>query len=738
MAEILKLFMNNFLSKSFSLIFLVLFLVSVFLMEGEYNFYLFFFWSLFISFYTLRSLLKEKQKKTIKSRKNLSNTKKNQLFFDIKIKVFFICFLFLLAALISILFSHHLPLSLEKYLFYLLAFSIFLFFLKIKNDVFKIKLFIELLLLLTIILNILVILLSFFGGFSYLFQGMNLLVRSYGHNHYAAFLLLILPLVWWRLLKKVSNYFVNRKVGLFINVFLIISSYLILIISLARWALLIAILQLLVFFVFAKKDFYNLRKRLIISFLLKLSIFIFLFLSTLFLFLSLPIFTSHSINNCPLSFYKKDLCLSVSQNSRQFYWRQAWLTVKKYPIFGYGLGTFKNAARLFPVVNEKHSSYAHNIFLHNLAEMGVVGGGLFIYLIFFVFYRSYKQMRKSKRQLDKFLFVAALSSLINAMIDFDWHFFVIFVLTLIFLALILKGDEKIISKQRLNKLWVFYSLILTLFFTLLMILELLVVRRIFVKFNFFTKLSPIFNLAVKAPLDEKVFSLSDYEFFYKFYRYDVDFIYKFLRKENLGEEQKIELYLDLAQLDPAGFVRTVDFQELSEFGLDKVELLTREWLKIVEEQEMLDGRYFFISYDRKISLSEEMFSFAERAYEQDDWSRASYFYQLAHYLNPYIFSELRPAFLDETNPDNLILFLKEFKDFPAREVIDLYGYFFLYRQATSKLFQAGRLNEFEQMLTPILEQEPEFAAYLIGPLYETTKDWDKIKFLSEIEEQYIY
>ena len=131
-------------------------------METDYKFYLFPAWGLFLVIYS--PFLKIKR-------------------FS---KISFLSFLFLLLSLIASVFSHHLPLTIEKYLFYLFAFSIFIFFLKLDKKLLKVETFIEYLLLLTLVLNILVIFfpLMLILGF---FQGMNLLVRSYGHNHYVAF-----------------------------------------------------------------------------------------------------------------------------------------------------------------------------------------------------------------------------------------------------------------------------------------------------------------------------------------------------------------------------------------------------------------------------------------------------------------------------------------------------------------------------------------------------------------------
>jgi len=707
-------------------------------MEGGYSYYLFFIWSIFLLF---SSFFLDKRKKKNTYKFNLIKIFKCKLFPKNEkssfTRFYLVSFLFLLIALVGISFSHHLPLSFDKYLFYLLSINIFLFFLQIKKDLANLSLLIEYLLLLTLVLNILVIFLSFNREYNYLFQGMNLLVRSYGHNHYAAFLLLILPIIWWAILKKMPSHFIKNKTSLLINILLLISSYFLLIISLSRLALFIGILQFFVVFLLTKKDFYSFREKRIINFILKLTIFGFISAAILFLILSLPLF--NDAQNCQLSFYKKNLCLSLGENSRIFYWRQAWLTFKNYPIFGYGLGTFKYAARLFPKVNERHSSYAHNIFLHNLAEMGIFGGGSFIFLVLIVFYQSYKKVKKYKfnKDLDKFLLLAALSSLINAIFDFDWHFFVIFTLTFIFLAIILNDDNHIKKEiQQLNNTWQKFLIFLSLFASFLVFVDLLVVKNFFNGQKKFEKIVPFFDVAVKNQLNDSSVTIADYESLYRFYRYDTKFIYRFLRMKGLSEDRRQELYLDLAAIDPVGFINFVDFEEFSECCLNEAEILIGEWMKIATQQEMLDDHYFFISYNKKIVLAEQVFNFAQRAYKLKIWPQASYFYQVSYDLNPYIFSDFRPLFLDEREVDNLVSFFQEFKNFSFKEFPDRYAYLFQYRRATNKLFQENRLIDFEEMIISILDQEPEFVEYFINHLYETTDDEEKIKFLSEIEERY--
>jgi cell division protein FtsW (lipid II flippase) len=206
----------------------------------------------------------------------------------------------------------------------------------------------------------------------------------------------------------------------------------------------------------------------------------------------------------------KDLCISLTENSRLFYWRQSWLTFKHYPIFGYGLNTFKHVAYRFPIVNEQHSSYAHNIFLNNLAEMGIIGGGLFILLIFYIYYQSFLEFKKSKNNIYSFLYLGSLSSLVNAMFDFDWHFFVIFLLTLIYLAFILSDKNEYTVKKTNHNFWPTFSFFLTVVGVFFSISSVLTISWQKTKPEYWLKYTPFLNDAVKAPYVESVNTIDNY------------------------------------------------------------------------------------------------------------------------------------------------------------------------------------------------------------------------------------
>lgn len=707
--------MKKLLANLFYPLFFLLFLLSVFLMETEYKFYLFLLWAIFLFicsdfFSTFVNILKEqKNKKTI-----------------------CLTFMFLVIALISIVFSHHIPLSIEKYLFYLFSFSIFLFFVKSGQKFLKIELFVDYLLLLSAILNILVLLLTVLDVSRLSFQGMNFLVRSYGHNHYVAFLLLILPMVWWRILNTAKSQLFGQRFKIYLEIYLILSSYLLVLISLSRLGLLIAVAQFIIIFLLNKPNFAKIRQRKILFSLVKSVIFLFIFISLLFVFLSFSI-SSNNQKNCFLKLYRKDLCVSITENSRLFYWRQAWLTFKNYPVFGYGLNTFKDASYRFPAVIKQHSSYAHNIFLHNLAEMGVLGGGLFILLILYIYYKSFLIVKKSKNNINKFLYLGACSSLFNALFDFDWHFFGIFLLTLIYLAYILLDQENQLVKETKSKFWQSYPIFLIVVSGFFSISNVLTITWQKENSKHWLKYTPFIASAVKAPHDELSNTIDNYMPIYDLYRYDTSFVLRFLNLDGeLDYQFKKNLYLNLAEIDPASYVAKIDFQD---WQIEDARVLLDQLLQIIQTNNFFEDEYF-LNYWRKIELAKQIFTKAQEAYKNNDWENASYFYQQALFFDAYVFFTEQALFFEEDNLDHFVEFFSKFKNVSPHVLGDFNQYMYLYKENTSKLFLANRLDDFKKLMTNILDQEAAAKLYLINHLYDQIENKDQLLMLEEIESHY--
>jgi len=106
--------------------------------------------------------------------------------------------------------------------------------------------------------------------------------------------------------------------------------------------------------------------------------------------------------------------LEKSQNSitqRLNYWRAAIAVIKDHPITGVGPGNLQEVFLDYKVDLSTNTRYAHNIFLHIWAELGLLGLITIVYLII-NFFRKFKT-----QPTQKLIFLACLVFLLHNLID---------------------------------------------------------------------------------------------------------------------------------------------------------------------------------------------------------------------------------------------------------------------------------------------------------------------------------
>ena len=682
-------------------LFFILFLLSFFLIEGEYRFYLFALWSFFLLFYSFFFEINQK-----------IATKFSKL-------AIFLSLLFSL----TLLFTSHLPISLEKFLFYLLSLAIFVFFSNLPKKYFDQKVFLYFLSAFSLIINFFVLFFIFSDPHSQLFPGMNLLVRTYGHNHYVAYLLLLMPIFWYQFLFTRDELFLSKKEIKFLTVILLFSSYLIIIFSLARLVFLISLIQLLLIFFFNKKYFLQSGKNSWARAISKTFIFIFLSVLLVFLFLSVPL-NQKSKNICPLVFNQKELCEPLFKNDRFFYWQKAWLIFKTNPYFGSGLKTFNYSIRQFPIENHLFTSYAHNIFLHNLAETGLFVGGFFTFFIFYLFYRSFKLLASKNSQLiTQFLYIAVTSSLLNALFDFDWHFFIIFSLTLIFLAMILNSQsllnkENLVILKRENCLKIYFTLIflISTFFAFSHFYANILYKKN--NYDSLVKIFPYLNFQITNAINQDKLSLTNYQNLYVLYQYNPNFLYKFSLNKNISNNKKAELQIELSKIDPVLFIKNLDFER---FSYREAQPLIDQTIAITKQYNFLNNVYF-LDYWQQRNLAVQFFQFANEAYFDQNPQVATTLYKQAMLFNPFIMNDLRLAFIDDFDFNQVAIFFTLFQDFNPEDMGQyFYDYMNLYEQTLIYLFQNDRLDEFFVLSESMFKQQYNFSWFLWRDLITISK-----------------
>ncbi len=704
--------MEKFFRNFFYPIFFLLFLLSFFLIEGEYRFYLFSLWTIFLLFF---SRLADKIN-----------------FFEPKMpkaSVFALILSVLFA--LSIIFSRQIPLSIEKLLFYLVSLAIFVFFNSSKTNTIEPKLFFYFSSIMTLIINIFVLFFTFYKNQQDIFPGMNLLVRNYGHNHYVAFLLLMIPIFWWQFLFKGERKTNTKETNLLI-IILLISSYLLIILSLARLALLISLIQLILIFFTNKKAFASLENNNFIRIIGKTFIFTFLSIGILFLFLSIP-FNKNGESFCPLVFTNKEICKPLLENYRLVYWKKAILIFKQNPYFGVGLKNFGFANRQFPIKDQQVTSYAHNIFLHNLAECGILVGGFFIFFVFYIFHRSFVLIKSDNEHLYKFLWLAASASLLNAMFDFDWNFFVIFTLTLIFLAMILREDHhnRVDLKTKFYKKYYIFILIITAFFAIYSFFAQVLYR--FNKSGLIVKYLPYSDRQVRLLLNDRKLSYENFMTLYPLYKYDTEFLFRFFSIASVNPDKRAILQIEYADLDPSSFINNVEFDQ---YDYRTADLLANKYIEVLVKYNFLNNGIFLNYWDQR-NLSQQFFNFANQAYTEKNLELAASYYKKAIFLNKFVMGDRRSAFLDDNNLSQVAIFLKYFKDFnPELMNKYFYEYMGLYGKTLTYLFKNDQLDDYFVLTEEIIAKQPNFAWSLWREVIAVGKTPEEKVRLEKIHEHF--
>lgn len=679
--------------------FFSLFILSFFLIEGDYRFYLFSAWLIFVVLFGRLFGV------------NPAVATKSQL----KAIVFSLLLTILFS--MSVFFSTSLPLTIEKTMFYLVALVVFNFFILLPRQHFSIPKFLYYLSLTTLVLNIFVLFFTLLPPPTGFFPAMNMLVRIFGHNYYAAHVVLMLPLFWWQFLySKQQEHLFDQKLMRFLSLLLLFSSYLLLFFSLARWSMLIGFLQLAVIFLINKAAFIELLHNQFAYAALKVFLLVLFVLLSIFLFLPL-FFSNHEF--CPLNFSYKEMCKPLLSNDRWQYWQKAVWVWQSSPWVGTGLKTFGFASRQFVLPNYNYSSYAHNIFLLNLAEGGVMIGVPFMIFVSYLLWKTWKISRSSKEVLPTFLFLAVSASLANALFDITWNFFVMFMLSLVLIALAWRFESSsgiTLSQNLIRKItlclnlqrWFLLaiSLLLSLaFFSLTMLLEKNQV-------DLALRLFPFFDQPVRDLIFEKKLQQTQYERVYSLYRFDPDFVYNYTKLKEIDSAKKATLLAELSRLDPVLLTQNFTIIDMDPFS---ARMAIDAFLTASMKHHILNNTHFFDYYQQR-NLAIDILYLANRAYQGGQFALAAHLYHQAKALDPHIFSTQTPVFITEKDLDKSAQFLPHFQIFNPESMRDFYDYMSLYQRTLLYLFSENRLDTFFQLTDAIVKFLPDHSWFIVNDL----------------------
>lgn len=557
---------------------------------------------------------------------------------------------------ISFVFSHHIPLSLSSLAEYSFSFLVFVWSLSFPLSDLQRKYLSFLFVLVATILSGLSVFFFFHQPLGSALPGMNLLYATYGHNHLAAFLLLILPLAWYEILQAKEDR--SRPYFLFTLVcFLIITSAFIT--SFGRTAIFLGGIELgILWFATRKKR----EKHGALRFFLPTLGILFALVLSAKLFLS---FQTLSPDNpsCPVPIRLRDkLCKPFQRELRPLYLEQAIKAVSEFPIVGYGPGTFGLISKKYQQLPYATTSYAHNHFLHVTAEMGLFAGVVFAWLIMYLYKQAYRAVfrnpnREESFSLQKALFLGATASLVNALFDFDWGYVGIFSLTLFFLALLIRPSSETLTRASERIRWLKGSIKLPALFLILtsilfLIIEILIVTKntpaAFQMFPFFSKHMTVFGKE-GGGLDA-----SQSGRFRHIYRFDPS-APSFL-KPRIEDVDDVALRSRLFELHPWALLDSKDITGYIERG--QYQEADRGLSALVERLDEAERRFGYeIGFQKKFALVEKRLDIADYFLVNGQPEKTAEYYLWAQKTEPWIFTHRQPPITQLTPAEDLDAFL---------------------------------------------------------------------------------
>lgn len=155
--------------------------------------------------------------------------------------------------------------------------------------------------------------------------------------------------------------------------------------------------------------------------------------AVLVLFLSMLIPSRWQNETKPFGFYVIDRATSIftleksgpAAYQRFLIWLSAWDISKQNPVIGAGWGLFE---MLFPFYQQRylihpnltqrtHANNAHNVFLENLSQTGIIGLGIFLWLIFCIVKFSFHQIKNIKNDFQRVVAVGIFAGVIGMLVD---------------------------------------------------------------------------------------------------------------------------------------------------------------------------------------------------------------------------------------------------------------------------------------------------------------------------------
>jgi len=406
--------------------------------------------------------------------------------------------LFILLMSISLLKGQSFMACLNDYIIFLFYFLIYFLIINNINDKTEFNLLIKLIFIISVIIAIYALIQYY--GFDPFLKELSAITSTIGQKNWVSnYLALVFPIIF--------SYFLlenNRENKLYYYLSLsVIYAALMICQSRGIW-ISISLTIIIAIYIIYKYKFYAIFK--------KNKKWLILLLVT-FIIITIIYSTDNPLNKSAITVPQRALSTFDEQdpsiNTRLLIWKTTLEMIKEKPIFGLGIGTFKilyldyqaSILRKNPnytkyVANAKES---HNEYLQIGAELGIVGLGVFLYILF-IFYNSILYyLEKKNNDKDKIIVFGLLMGitcfLFHSLFTFPLHvpvlglnFFIIIGLTLSYIRnnSSLKYDKNLVIKNKIfkNKRIKIFCIILVLFFMIFAI-DSLVIRPYLAEIYYF-------------------------------------------------------------------------------------------------------------------------------------------------------------------------------------------------------------------------------------------------------------
>jgi len=134
-------------------------------------------------------------------------------------------------------------------------------------------------------------------------------------------------------------------------------------------------------------------------------------------------------------------------------WKATLDIIKDYPLFGTGLGTFRDYYPQYKSqIGFRTARFAHNEYLHFTAELGLIGIILGLWLLSLLFKSGLKVMRREASGISLGILASMAGILVHSLVDFNLHTIPVTTTFFYLLGLSVSSQGAVIQKPERNPL----------------------------------------------------------------------------------------------------------------------------------------------------------------------------------------------------------------------------------------------------------------------------------------------